>query len=110
MEAGRDIADFLHVPSMGLLLQQTSYNWGYKTEPQVNACKAFKNNVCLWPMGKVLGGTGMLNNMLYVRGHKDDFDEWFKDNEDYNYLDILNYFKKLEANYENQTYGCCYTF
>lgn len=57
-------------------------------------------------MGKVLGGTGMLNNMLYVRGHKDDFDEWFKDNEDYNYLDILNYFRKLEANDENQSSGC----
>lgn len=53
-----------------------------------------------------MGGTGMLNNMLYVRGHKDDFDEWFKDNEDYNYLDILNYFRKLEANDENQSSGC----
>lgn len=61
-------------------------------------------------MGKVLGGTGMLNNMLYVRGHKDDFDEWFKDNEYYNYLDVLNYFRKLEENYENQSYGCSCSF
>lgn len=47
-------------------------------------------------MGKIVGGTSMLNNMLYLRGHAEDFTEWFKDKEDYDYSDILRYFKKLE--------------
>lgn len=50
-----------------------------------------------WPMGKVLGGTGVLNNMIYVRGHKSDFDDWFQFKEGYSYDEVLHYFKKLEG-------------
>lgn len=59
-------------------------------------------------MGKIVGGTGMLNNMIYVRGHPEDFNEWFKDKENYNYVsDVMTYFKKVEA----YQYGnfCVYT-
>ncbi|XP_066248457.1 glucose dehydrogenase [FAD, quinone]-like [Euwallacea similis] len=100
LEAGKDLSDLLHIPSVGLLLQKTAYDWSYHTVPQKHACKGLNNNISLWPMGKVLGGTSMLNNMLYTRGHREDFDEWFRENEFYNYSDILQYFKALEQ-YKN---------
>lgn len=58
-------------------------------------------------MGKVLGGTGMLNNMLYVRGHEEDFKEWFKDKKDYSYEDVMTYYKKLEAFGTSNEKGAC---
>lgn len=30
-------------------------------------------------MGKILGGTSRLNYMTYVRGHPQDYAEWFPD-------------------------------
>mgnify|MGYP005983869301 CR=1 FL=1 len=57
-------------------------------------------------MGKILGGTAMLNNMIYVRGHPDDFARWFRDTCNYDYsIDILPYFEKLENNGTNKHKG-----
>lgn len=48
-------------------------------------------------MGKIVGGTAMLNNMVYVRGHPEDFREWFSGKSDYDFTrDVLPYFEKLE--------------
>ncbi|XP_050316274.1 glucose dehydrogenase [FAD, quinone]-like isoform X2 [Anthonomus grandis grandis] len=96
LEAGMIDNDILHIPSIGLLLQQTEFDWQYKTVPQQNACMGLTGNVSLWPMGKIFGGTSMLNNMLYVRGHQHDYDEWFKNKSDYSIADIWQYFKKIE--------------
>lgn len=52
---------------------------------------------CVYPLGKVLGGSGVLGDMVYARGSKIDFDNWEKKgNLGWSYEKILPYFKKSE--------------
>ena len=51
------------------------------------------------PRGKTLGGSSSVNAMLYIRGHKWDYDHWASlGNEGWSYDDVLPYFKKAEGN------------
>ncbi len=54
---------------------------------------------CLWPRGKMLGGSTSLNYMLYVRGNKRDYDQWAAmGNTGWSYNEVLPYFIKSEDN------------
>lgn len=51
------------------------------------------------PRGKTLGGSSSINAMLYVRGHRWDYDHWASlGNEGWSYDEVLKYFKKAEHN------------
>ena len=70
-------------------------NWAFKTEPQIglNGRNGYQ------PRGKALGGSSAINAMLYVRGHKDDYNDWAALGCDgWSYDDVLPYFKKAERN------------
>lgn len=79
IEAGGPPIYFLNIPVIAPLLVNTIYDWKYKTVPQENACFGLNNNRSSWPAGKILGGSGRLNNMIYVKGHPDDYSSWFSD-------------------------------
>ncbi|PSN32223.1 Glucose dehydrogenase [FAD, quinone] [Blattella germanica] len=50
-----------------------------------------------WPMGKLLGGTSRLNNLVYLRGHARDFDSWAENGcSGWSFQDVLPHFKALE--------------
>jgi choline dehydrogenase len=69
------------------------YNWMYEAEPD----PALDNRRQFWPRGKVLGGSGSINAMVYVRGQPGDFDDW-RDagNPGWSFAEVLPWFRKLE--------------
>ncbi|XP_065201705.1 glucose dehydrogenase [FAD, quinone] isoform X3 [Planococcus citri] len=99
IEAGLDEPTGTQVPSMFLNFIGSPIDWGFKTEPEEMACLDDKERRCYWPRGKVLGGTSVMNGMMYIRGSKLDFDNWAKQgNYGWSYQEVLPYFLKSEDN------------
>ncbi|CAH2007533.1 unnamed protein product [Acanthoscelides obtectus] len=97
IEAGPDEVTLTDLPLMFPTLQLTFLDWQYKTEPGANYCLGLRDKRCNWPRGKVLGGSSVLNAMLYIRGNKKDYDRWEQlGNPGWSYKDVLPYFKKSE--------------
>lgn len=77
----------------------TSIDWNYYTEPERKAFLSAPEQRAFWPRGKVLGGTSVINGMMYIRGNKEDFNDWeAMGNPGWGYDDILKYFLKSEDN------------
>jgi choline dehydrogenase-like flavoprotein len=72
-------------------------NWALSTEeqPELNARRGFQ------PRGRGLGGSSLINAMLYVRGHKADYDSWAALGcQGWGWDDVLPYFRKAECHEE----------
>lgn len=99
VEAGGDEPTGTQVPSMFLNFLGSDIDWAFHTEPEEGACLAENDRRCYWPRGKVLGGTSVMNGMMYVRGSRRDFDTWqAMGNSGWSYNDVLPYFLKSEDN------------
>ncbi|XP_015119141.1 glucose dehydrogenase [FAD, quinone] isoform X2 [Diachasma alloeum] len=104
LEAGGEEIFLTDVPLLAPLMHITSYNWGYKTEPRPKDsdgsggyCLSMINGRCNWPRGKAIGGTSVINFMIYSRGSRRDFDQWAADgNAGWSYDEVLPYFMKSE--------------
>lgn len=97
LEAGKYETILTDIPLTAVVNQVTGANWGYRAEPDPASCQAYMNHSCTWPKGRVVGGTSVLNFMVFNRGHRKDFDGWAeKGNYGWSYDEVLPYFKKLE--------------
>ena len=68
-------------------------NWMYDTEPVAG----LGGRRSYWPRGKVIGGSGSINAMVYVRGQPQDFDDWQAlGNQGWGWADVLPFFRKSE--------------
>ncbi len=81
----------------GKLYYNPRYNWMYYTTPQAE----LDNRNLYVPRGKVRGGSGAINAMIYVRGAAQDFDDWAAATGDsgWSSASVLPYFKKLETHW-----------
>ena len=97
LEAGpADKSVLIHCPAGLALLAQTGVaNWAFETVPQagLNGRRGYQ------PRGKVLGGSSSINAMCYVRGPREDYDQWAAEgNAGWGFDDLLPYFKRAEHN------------
>lgn len=91
---GSDLSIWIQMPiGYGRTFFDKRINWMYDTQPVA----ALNGRNSYWPRGKVVGGSGSINAMVYVRGQPHDFDDWKAlGNPGWGWNDVLPYFKKSE--------------
>ena len=91
---GSDFSIWIQMPiGYGRTFFDKRINWMYDTQP----VEALSGRRSYWPRGKVIGGSGSINAMVYVRGQPHDFDDWKAlGNSGWGWDDVLPYFKKSE--------------
>jgi choline dehydrogenase len=91
---GSDRSIWIQMPiGYGRTFFDKRINWMYDTEP----VEALGGRRSYWPRGKVIGGSGSINAMVYVRGQPRDFDDWKAlGNLGWGWDDVLPFFKKSE--------------
>jgi len=93
---GADSHPFIHVPSfVAAAIHTKSLNWNFATVPQ----PGMADRRIPVPRGKVLGGSGSINGMVYFRGHPTDYDDWADQGcTGWSYAEVLPYFTRTENN------------
>jgi len=95
---GKDDYHWIHIP-VGYLycIGNPRTDWLYKTqsEPGLNG------RALSYPRGKVLGGCSSINGMIYMRGQREDYDDWAHITGDSNWSwdSVLPIFKRSEDHY-----------
>ena len=96
VEAGGPAKSWLiNTPGAYMKLHKSKFDWGYWSEPQA----ALDGRKLYLPRGKALGGSSATNAMAYVRGNRQDYDDWAAlGNRGWSYAEVLPYFKRSEDN------------
>ena len=93
---GTDRRFYVQMPlGYGKTFFDPAVNWNYKAEPD----PGLAGNADHWPRGKLLGGSSSINAMVWIRGAREDFDDW-RDagNPGWGFDDLLPAFKAIEDN------------
>ena len=93
---GADGSVLIQCPAgLAVLAKNGQANWAFETVPQpgLNGRRGYQ------PRGKVLGGSSSINAMVYIRGHRSDYDHWAaQGNAGWGYDEVLPYFRRSERN------------
>jgi choline dehydrogenase-like flavoprotein len=96
VEAGSDARHFwLRLP-VGYFrsIYDPRFSWQFALEPEA----ATGERAITWPRGKALGGSSVINGLLYIRGQPADFDDWARLHgaRGWSYPELLPVFKRSE--------------
>ena len=102
---GSDRSAVVRKPGMISLVHQVKQlkrkvDWGFSTAPQ----KCLNERRIPYTRGKLLGGSSSVNGMLYLRGHRRNYDDWAANGcAGWSFEDVLPFFKKLENHEDGET-------
>jgi choline dehydrogenase-like flavoprotein len=93
---GTGDGQLVKVPAGVVAMLPTSFNnYAFETVPQIglNGRRGYQ------PRGKALGGSSAINAMVYIRGHRSDYNNWAAmGNTGWSYDELLPYFLRSEDN------------
>ncbi|MCF5724124.1 GMC family oxidoreductase [Pseudomonas syringae] len=93
LEAGGFSRDpWLNIPiGYAKTVGNPKHDWGFMSEPE----PALNDRPIPCPRGLGVGGSSLINGMLYVRGHQRDYDQWEAQGcEGWGWDSMLKYFEK----------------
>jgi choline dehydrogenase len=96
LEAGPwDHNPWIHIPvGFARLYVTQKFDWNYQTEPEAE----LNGRSVYWPRGKVVGGSGSVNGLVFLRGSPRDYDRWAQlGARGWSYDECLPAFRKLET-------------
>lgn len=90
---GRNL--FIKMPAgNGFVFGNPKLDWGYSSEPQTQ----LNNKSIYFARGKALGGSSIVNGMIYMRGVSNDYDQWRQMGlPGWSYNELLPYFKRAQG-------------
>jgi choline dehydrogenase len=92
---GPDSAPEVHIPAAFPILFKSSLDWDLlgEREPGLGGRRLYL------PRGRMIGGSGSMNAMIYLRGNRLDYDDWAAGGaEGWSYDEVLPYFRRAEDN------------
>ncbi len=97
IESGRRDRDpWIHIPATFFKVMEKGIDLHpYASNPQ----KGLNGRPSIVPQGNVLGGGSSVNAMIYIRGHRNDYDTWSQMGcQGWSYDEVLPVFRTLENN------------
>lgn len=90
---GNDLNPWIRMPiGYGKAYYDKRINWKFKTRP----VPGLGGRESYWPRGKVIGGSSSINAMVYVRGHRQDYDDWAADAPGWGWDNVEPIFRRME--------------
>ena len=90
---GRNL--FIRMPAgNGFIFGNPKLDWGFESVPQA----ALNGRRIYFPRGKALGGSSIMNGMIYMRGVPQDYDGWRDSGlRGWGFADLLPYFRRSQG-------------
>lgn len=91
---GQDWHPLIHVPAGYIkLMTDPKFTWGYKT----GSNSGLAGREISYARGRVVGGSGSINGLIYIRSQPEDYDYWAQlGNRGWGWEDVLPFFRRSE--------------
>ena len=77
---------------------KTIYNQTFARIFETESSEGSGGRSIKWPRGRIIGGSSSINGLIFIRGQKEDFDDWDDlGAEGWGFRNVLPFFRKLEG-------------